>query len=75
MSLLEWVIWCTALIIGIYCFKSSMDHLKKSKKVKGRFHGYLRWHTLWHLSLPLGAAIWMIARNSRMEFEGFGEEM
>ena len=27
---------------------------------------FLRWHTLWHLSLPLGAAVWMELRAFRV---------
>lgn len=70
MSLAEWVTWFIALCCGLYCFKMSMDQLKLGdEEIKS--HSILRsryiwWHTMWHLSLPIGAGVWMMVRANRL---------
>jgi hypothetical protein len=73
MALLEWVIWCTSLLIGITCFKRSIFSLKSAIAASAKddslaldLSWYFWWHTLWHVSLPIGAALWSFARHSRL---------
>lgn len=73
MALLEWVIWCTSLLIGITCFKRSIFSLKSAITASAKddslaldLSWYFWWHTLWHVSLPIGAALWSFARHSRL---------
>jgi len=70
MDATEWVIWCATLLVGVYCFKHSSSSLKsiaaKESKLNMDFRSYFWWHTAWHVSLPIGAAIWMFARQARL---------
>ena len=34
-----------------------------------RLEAFVRWHTLWHLTLPLGVVAWMTARARRLSAE------
>lgn len=66
MSLAEYVIWFFVLLSGGVCFTNSMAALKGSPGKPPKLQSYLFWHTAWHLSLPVGAWVWMIFRWRRL---------
>jgi hypothetical protein len=39
---------------------------RSSSSVELRRSRYLWWHTMWHISLPFGAGVWMMVRANRL---------
>ena len=75
MCAVEWVVWSLTLSVGLICFRNSMAQLKAAPKRSKDgetvdLRDYLWWHTAWHWSLPLGAAVWMAVRAERLQSEG-----
>lgn len=60
----ERLMWGMAISVALYCFYQAQAALRT--RPKPDFRAFLRWHSLWHLSLPLGAAIWCELRCARL---------
>ena len=69
MTILERLCWTLILVFGAVCNTRSMKTLKcdPDTNANPNYRRYLFWHSMWHLSLPLGAGLWIIMRWYRVQ--------
>jgi len=85
MSALEYMLWAGTLAVGGATFRTAQACLTTSATTTcggggrgglnqggddaARLEAFVRWHTLWHLTLPLGVVAWMTVRAQRLSAE------
>eukprot|EP00457_Paulinella_chromatophora_P013308 gb/GEZN01013596.1/.p1 GENE.gb/GEZN01013596.1/~~gb/GEZN01013596.1/.p1 ORF type:complete len:226 (-),score=25.13 gb/GEZN01013596.1/:327-953(-) len=73
MTYEEWFLWAVILCVGLLTYSKSTYHIKQASTTlhPHHFHGFLRWHTAWHILLPFGMALWMLMKyyNAQAKLE------
>ena len=70
MSWPELAVWLATLAVAFYVFSLSHKAMLTDHFGARSFDVYLRMHTLWHLVLPAGIAVWLGLRSARALAEG-----